>query len=64
MIQLSNDILNMPLREARRVFEREYFKNVISRFYVLTEAAKFVRMERSALHRKLITLGLTIKRDD
>ena len=46
-------------REAREVFEREYLLAQISRFGGnISRTAEFVGMERSALHRKLKSLGL------
>jgi two-component system, NtrC family, nitrogen regulation response regulator NtrX len=52
-------LLSMALREAREVFEREYLIAQISRFGGnISRTAEFVGMERSALHRKLKSLGL------
>ena len=49
----------LPLREARELFEREYLGAQINRFGGnISRTAEFVGMERSALHRKLKTLGL------
>ena len=49
----------MPLREAREIFEREYLIAQISRFGGnVSRTAEFIGMERSALHRKLKTLGV------
>ena len=53
------EIMAMPLREAREVFEREYLAAQITRFRGnISRTAGFVGMERSALHRKLKTLGV------
>ena len=53
------DVLSLSLREAREVFEREYLMTQISRFGGnISRTAEFVGMERSALHRKLKSLGL------
>jgi DNA-binding NtrC family response regulator len=50
-------LMGMPLREARAVFEREYLRAQISRFGGnIRRTAEFVGMERSALHRKLTAL--------
>jgi two-component system nitrogen regulation response regulator NtrX len=50
-------LMNLPLREAREVFEREYLVAQISRFSGnISRTAEFVGMERSALHRKLKSL--------
>jgi two-component system, NtrC family, nitrogen regulation response regulator NtrX len=52
-------LLALPLREAREVFEREYLIAQISRFGGnISRTAEFIGMERSALHRKLKTLGV------
>lgn len=56
----SGAIMTTPLRQAREVFEREYLKVQIGRFSGnISKTASFVGMERSALHRKLKTLGLS-----
>lgn len=55
-------LMAMPLREAREVFEREYLLAQISRFGGnVSKTADFVGMERSALHRKLKSLGVSGK---
>jgi two-component system, NtrC family, nitrogen regulation response regulator NtrX len=52
-------LMGMPLREAREMFEREYLVAQISRFGGnISRTAEFVGMERSALHRKLKALGI------
>ena len=54
------EIMALPLREAREMFEREYLMAQIGRFGGnISRTAEFVGMERSALHRKLKLLGLT-----
>lgn len=59
-------MIAMPLRDAREHFEREYLQAQIDRFGGnISRTASFVGMERSALHRKLKSLGLgTNGRDD
>jgi two-component system nitrogen regulation response regulator NtrX len=53
------EIMSMPLREAREAFERQYLEAQITRFGGnISRTAAFVGMERSALHRKLKSLGL------
>lgn len=53
-------MIALPLREARENFEREYLKAQISRFGGnISRTAAFIGMERSALHRKLKSLGVT-----
>lgn len=54
------DIMSLPLREARELFERHYLSSQINRFSGnISQTASFVGMERSALHRKLKSLQLT-----
>ena len=53
------DNLSIPLREARENFEKEYLISQIKKFGGnISKTAKFVGMERSALHRKLKGLGV------
>ena len=53
-------MIALPLRDAREHFEREYLQAQIARFGGnISRTAAFVGMERSALHRKLKSLGLT-----
>jgi two-component system nitrogen regulation response regulator NtrX len=53
------EIMGMPLREAREMFEREYLLAQVNRFGGnISRTASFVGMERSALHRKLKMLGV------
>lgn len=55
----SPSIVVMPLREAREAFEREYLLAQVNRFGGnISKTARFVGMERSALHRKLRALGV------
>ncbi len=55
----SERMISMPLRDAREHFEREYLQAQIDRFDGnISKTASFVGMERSALHRKLKSLGL------
>jgi two-component system, NtrC family, nitrogen regulation response regulator NtrX len=52
-------LMGLPLREAREVFERDYLRAQINRFGGnISRTAEFVGMERSALHRKLKALGI------
>ena len=58
-VLLSGSLATLPLREARELFEREYLLTQINRFGGnISRTASFVGMERSALHRKLKTLGV------
>lgn len=57
--QDSEHLMSLPLREAREVFERQYIQAQIERFGGnISKTAQFVGMERSALHRKIKSLGL------
>ena len=50
-------MLDLPLREAREVFEREYLTSQVDRFEGnISKTAQFIGMERSALHRKIKSL--------
>jgi len=52
-------MIALSLREARENFEREYLKAQIDRFGGnISRTAAFIGMERSALHRKLKSLGV------
>ncbi|WP_421723621.1 sigma-54-dependent transcriptional regulator [Bauldia sp.] len=52
-------LMSLPLRDAREIFEREYLTAQVNRFGGnISRTAEFVGMERSALHRKLKTLGV------
>jgi len=56
---LSASVAQLPLREARELFEREYLLTQINRFGGnISRTANFVGMERSALHRKLKSLNV------
>jgi len=58
-VVLSGAMASLPLREAREAFEREYLLTQINRFGGnISRTASFVGMERSALHRKLKSLGV------
>ncbi|MGB3553356.1 MAG: sigma-54 dependent transcriptional regulator [Jannaschia sp.] len=56
---LSGSLASLPLRDARELFERQYLMTQINRFGGnISRTASFVGMERSALHRKLKSLGV------
>ena len=56
---LEENLINLSLRDAREVFEREYLMSQINRFAGnISKTAIFVGMERSALHRKMKTLSI------
>ncbi|MBK8908932.1 MAG: sigma-54-dependent Fis family transcriptional regulator [Rhodospirillales bacterium] len=55
----NREIMGLPLRDAREIFEREYLLAQVTRFGGnISRTAAFVGMERSALHRKLKSLGI------
>ncbi len=48
-----------PLKEAREQFEKEYLLNQLKKHHGnISKTAEFIGMERSALHRKLKSLGI------
>ena len=56
----TGEMMGLPLKQARELFEREYLKTQVARFGGnISRTAEFVGMERSALHRKLKSLGLS-----
>lgn len=55
----AHEVMNLPLREAREAFEREYLLFHLTRFGGnISRTAEFVGMDRAALHRKLKMLGV------
>lgn len=53
------DLISLPLRDAREIFEREYLLSQVQRFGGnISKTAQFIGMERSALHRKLKSLNV------
>jgi two-component system nitrogen regulation response regulator NtrX len=61
---LMDKVATLPLRQARELFERNYLSNQLSRFSGnVSRTADFVGMERSALHRKLKSLGVDARAD-
>ena len=56
---LSENSLSIPLKEARENFEKEYLTTQLKKFNGnIAKTADFIGMERSALHRKLKSLGI------
>lgn len=54
-----SNAIDMPLRDAREAFERQYLLAQLARFDSnITRMATFIGMERSALHRKLKSLEI------
>ncbi|WP_455478542.1 nitrogen assimilation response regulator NtrX [Bartonella sp. B10] len=59
-INTDESIMDLPLREARELFEKKYLMAQIGRLGGnISRTAEFIGMERSALHRKLKTLGVS-----
>jgi len=59
-VLISDELASRPLRDARLLFEKEYLKAQVNRFDGnISRTAKFIGMERSALHRKLKNLGIS-----
>ena len=57
----SKNVISMPLKNARKIFEKNYLESQIQRFNGnISKTASFIGMERSALHRKLKQLGISI----
>ena len=53
------NVISLPLKNARKVFEKNYLQSQINRFDGnISKTAAFIGMERSALHRKLKQLGI------
>jgi len=58
-LDANTEIMGLQLRDAREIFEREYLMAQVSRFGGnISKTAEFIGMERSALHRKLKSLGV------
>jgi two-component system nitrogen regulation response regulator NtrX len=53
--------LSVPLKEARENFEKEYLTTQLKKFDGnISKTADFIGMERSALHRKIKSLGIKV----
>ena len=60
-----DEVMGMPLRDARESFERYYLGRQIERFQgKISKTAQFVGMERSALHRKIKSLSISLPHKD
>jgi len=54
-----DNVLSYPLKEAREKFEKNYLTSQLKKHKGnISKTAEFIGMERSALHRKLKTLGV------
>ena len=57
--KVSKNVISLPLKNARKVFERNYILSQLERFDGnVSKTANFIGMERSALHRKLKQLEI------
>lgn len=56
---IEKKVIKLPLKQARQEFERQYLKTQLMRFSnSITKTSEFIKMERSALYRKMKVLGL------
>ena len=56
---INTNVLSYPLKEAREKFEKDYLSSQLKKHKGnISKTAEFIGMERSALHRKLKTLGI------
>ena len=63
-IHISNQ-LSLSLKDARKIFEKNYLKEQLNRFKGnISKTSTFIGMDRSALHRKLKELDIDIKNFD
>jgi two-component system nitrogen regulation response regulator NtrX len=55
--------INKPIKDAREIFEKQYLKDQLERFnWNISDTAKFIQMERSALHKKIKSLNIKNKK--
>ena len=58
-IDVYDNVLSFPLKEAREKFEKNYLTSQLKKHKGnISKTAEFIGMERSALHRKLKSLGV------
>ena len=58
-LALYENVLSYPLKDAREKFEKDYLTSQLKKYKGnISKTAEFIGMERSALHRKLKTLGI------
>ena len=61
--KMSNYDFNLPIKEARKIFEKKYIETQLVRFKGnIVKASAFVGMDRSALHRKIKELDIKINK--
>ena len=58
---LKNIFYDIPLKEARDLFEKEYFEYHLAKNVSISEIAKIADIERTHLYRKLKQLGIKTK---
>ncbi len=58
---LKNTFYDIPLKEARDLFEKEYFEHHLAKNVSISEIAKIADVERTHLYRKLKQLGIKTK---
>lgn len=59
---ITSDLSNLSYKQAKKKFEKEYLKNQINKFNNnISDTAKFIGMERTALYRKIKDLKIKIK---
>jgi DNA-binding NtrC family response regulator len=58
---LKNTFYDIPLKEARDLFEKEYFEYHLAKNVSISEIAKIAEVERTHLYRKLKQLGIKTK---
>ena len=58
-LNIADKTFSIPLKEARESFEKSYLSSQLKKFKGnISKTADFIGMERSALHRKLKSLGI------
>ena len=63
--QFISSVSELSIKEARDTFEREYLTEQLKKFSGnISKTAKFIGMERSALHRKLKALDMVESKSD
>jgi two-component system nitrogen regulation response regulator NtrX len=61
---LNEDIIGLPLRAARELFEKQYLVSQLKRFGGnMSKTSSFIGMERSAFHRKIKALKICINNE-
>jgi len=58
---LKNILYDIPLKEARDLFEKEYFEHHLKKNLSISEISKIADIERTHLYRKLKQLGIKTK---